>query len=46
MKSKAGYEPLPPNIRGGGRGEGSYPALDFIVTGYTTILYMGGVRKF
>ena len=44
MKSKAGYEPLPPNIRGGG--EGSYPALDFIVTGYTTILYMGGVRKF
>ena len=45
MKSKAGYEPLPPNIRGGGGG-GAYPALGFIVTGYTTILYMGGVRKF
>ena len=44
MKSKARYETPPPNTGGGGGGGrgGSYPALDFIVTVYATILYVGG----
>ena len=34
--------PLISGDGGGGGGGRSYPALDFIVTGYATILYIGG----